>query len=207
MPSWRTRRRPRGARRFGAAGVQTRRSRRGIAHQHARSDRRRARRRSHRRGLVVVLAGLRRAGRRSIASARSSRRCCCRVDGYQYGGKCFDCRAKLDEIVQRSAERARDRDRDDDRASSRRREGRRRRHARCRWDDSWLGRRRRRADLRAAAVRSPALHPVLVGHDRRAEVHRPRRRRHAAPASQGTSAPLRHPPRRSRLLFHDAAAG
>ena len=27
-------------------------------------------------------------------------------------------------------------------------------------------------DVRAAAVRSPALHPVLVGHDRRAEMHR-----------------------------------
>ena len=41
--------------------------------------------------------------------------------------------------------------------------------------------------VRAPAVRPSALHPVFVGHDRRAEMHRPRRRRHAAPASQGAS--------------------
>ena len=46
---------------------------------------------------------------------------------------------------------------------------------------------RGRDRVRAAAVRPSALHPVLVGHDRRAEVHRARRRRHAAAAPQGAS--------------------
>ena len=40
----------------------------------------------------------------------------------------------------------------------------------------------------------PALHPLFVGHDGRAEMHRPWRRRHAAAAPQGTSAALRHLP-------------
>ncbi len=57
--------------------------------------------------------------------------------------------------------------------------------------------------LRAAAVQSPALHPVFVGHDRRSQVHRPRRRRHARPAPQGAPAPLRHPAWRPGLLLHD----
>ena len=63
---------------------------------------------------------------------------------------------------------------------------------------------RRGPGVRAASVRSPALHPVLVRHDRRPQVHRPWRGRDADPASQGTPAPLRHPARRSRLLLHDA---
>ena len=46
--------------------------------------------------------------------------------------------------------------------------------------------------LRAAAVQPSALHPVFVGHDRRSQVHRARRRRHADPAPQGAPAPLRH---------------
>ena len=61
----------------------------------------------------------------------------------------------------------------------------------------------RAADVRAAAVRSSALHPVFVRHDRRAEVHRARRRRHAAAAPEGASAALRHQARRSPLLLHD----
>ena len=40
-------------------------------------------------------------------------------------------------------------------------------------------------------LQPPALHPVFVGHDRRAEMHRPRRGRHAAAALEGASAPLR----------------
>ena len=65
------------------------------------------------------------------------------------------------------------------------------------------GRRQRRAPVRSAAVRSSALHPVLVGHHRRAQVHRARRRRHADSAPEGASAPLRHQAGRSRLLLHD----
>ncbi len=57
-------------------------------------------------------------------------------------------------------------------------------------------------DLRAAALRPSALHPLLVGHDRRAEMHRALGRRHAAAASQGAPAALRHRGRRPRLLFH-----
>ena len=56
--------------------------------------------------------------------------------------------------------------------------------------------------LRAAAVRSSALHPVLVRHDRRAEMHRAFGRRHAAPASQGASAACRRRARRPLLLLH-----
>ena len=54
---------------------------------------------------------------------------------------------------------------------------------------------RARRAVRAIPVRSPALHPVLLGHDRGAEVHRPRRRWHADSASQRASAALRHPRR------------
>ena len=43
-------------------------------------------------------------------------------------------------------------------------------------------------DVRAAAVRSSRVHPLFVRHDRRAEVHRAQRRRHAAAASEGTRA-------------------
>ncbi len=46
--------------------------------------------------------------------------------------------------------------------------------------------------LRAAALQPSALHHVFLGHHRRAEMHRARRRRHAAPASEGASAALRH---------------
>ena len=45
-------------------------------------------------------------------------------------------------------------------------------------------------DLRAAALRPPALHPLFVGHDRRAEVHRALGRRHPAAAPQGAPAAL-----------------
>ena len=59
-----------------------------------------------------------------------------------------------------------------------------------------------RARLRAAAFRASALHPVLLRHDRRAEMHRPFGRRHAAPAPQGAPPAFRHRRRRPRLLFH-----
>ena len=55
----------------------------------------------------------------------------------------------------------------------------------------------------AAAVQPSALHPLLLGHDRRAEVHRAWRWRHAAAASEGAQAALRRPAGRPRLLLHD----
>ena len=62
--------------------------------------------------------------------------------------------------------------------------------------------RARRAQLRAAALRAPALHPVLLRHDRHSQMHRAFGRRHAAPASQGAPAACRYQGRRPRLLFH-----
>ena len=61
----------------------------------------------------------------------------------------------------------------------------------------------RRASLRARRIRRAALHSLFVRHDGRAEVHRARRRRHAAPASQGARAAHGHPRRRRRVLLHD----
>ena len=59
------------------------------------------------------------------------------------------------------------------------------------------------ARVRASPVRSPALHHVLVGHDGAAEVHGARRRRNAAPASEGARAAHRPHARRPHLLLHD----
>ncbi len=58
------------------------------------------------------------------------------------------------------------------------------------------------AQLRAPPLRPPALHSLLVWHDRRAEMHRARRRRHAAAASQGAPAPLLAQAGRKALLLH-----
>ena len=63
---------------------------------------------------------------------------------------------------------------------------------------------RQAGHLRAAAVRPPGLHPVLVGHDRRAEMHRARRRRHAAPAPQGAPPAMRPAAGRAAVLLHHA---
>ena len=123
----------------------------------------------------------------STASARSSRVLFIACDGYWYNGKQIDVAAKV-RPCWRSC-----------RASGRR----------SSWPISAPPRRRstampravdpRRAiapyaasaaDVRAAAVRAPALHPLLVRHDRRAEMHRALRRRHAAPAPQGAPAAL-----------------
>jgi hypothetical protein len=58
--------------------------------------------------------------------------------------------------------------------------------------------------FRGAALRPPALHPVLLRHHRQAQVHRPRRRRHPAPAPEGAGAAHRPGPRAtgSVLLHH-----
>ena len=61
----------------------------------------------------------------------------------------------------------------------------------------------RRPDrLRGPAVRPPAVHPVLLRHHRRAEVHRPRCGRHAAAAPEGASAAWRREARRPAVLLH-----
>ena len=49
----------------------------------------------------------------------------------------------------------------------------------------------------------PLLRPLLVGHDRRAEVHRAPRRRRAAEAPRRAPAALRRAARRPGLLLHD----
>ena len=60
-----------------------------------------------------------------------------------------------------------------------------------------------RADrLRARALRPPAGDHVLLGHHRRAEMHRARHRRHAAAAHEGACAPQRHRAGRPRVLRH-----
>ncbi len=66
---------------------------------------------------------------------------------------------------------------------------------------------RRAAQLRAAAVRPPALHPVFLRHHRRAEVHRARRRRHAAAAPEGTPAAHRPAARATACSTSPPAAG
>ena len=60
----------------------------------------------------------------------------------------------------------------------------------------------RNRHVRAAALLASALHPVLVGHHRHSEMHRPFGRRHAAPASQGAAPACRHRRGRPPLLFH-----
>ena len=67
-----------------------------------------------------------------------------------------------------------------------------------------LARFRSRPSRRGAIAfeRLPFDHPLYIlyssRHDGRAEMHRPRRRRHAAPAPEGAPAALRRPPRRPR---------
>ena len=138
----------------------------------------------------------------STASARSSPSCSSRCDGYCYDGKavstarqarrrsCRDCRrrARRRGAVARAT------------ADAAARRVARRGHARR------VPRRRSRAKP-LTFRRLPFDHPLfilyLVGHDRRAEVHRARRRRHAAAAPQGAPAPMRRPRRRPPLLLHD----
>ena len=65
----------------------------------------------------------------------------------------------------------------------------------------------RRHRLRPAAVRPPAVHHVLVGHNGHAQMHRPRRRRHAVEAPGGTSAAHRSQGGRPAVLLPRPAAG
>ncbi len=151
----------------------------------ARGDRRDARHGQSRRGLVVVLAGLRRAGRRRpLRPDRAERALRLRrllatparpttCASARRGARVAAVRPTLrGDGEPRSAAGAR---------GSARRDALERVHRSLRAGTD---------RVRAAALRSPALHPLLLGHDRRAQVHRPRRRRHAAPAPQGASAAL-----------------
>ena len=190
-------------RRWRRDGLARRRPRRRVHAEHARDDHRDARRGGAGRHLVVVLARLRRAGRaRPLRPDRAARAV---------------HRRRL--LVQRQADRDPRQGRRDRRASCRRSSA----SSSCPISQQGIGgaervsaasRRlhvgrvhravRRRADrVRAAAVRSSALHPVLVGHDRRAEVHRARRRRNAAAAPEGAPAARRREARRPAVLLHD----
>ena len=62
--------------------------------------------------------------------------------------------------------------------------------------------RRAAARLRAAAVQPPALHPLLLRHHGRAEVHRARRGRHAPAAREGAPAARGPEAQRPPLLLH-----
>ena len=175
-----------------------RRSRRRLSSEPARNDRRGARHRGDRRRVVIVLAGLRRAGRRRSVRAD-------RTEGARHRRRLHLRRQTSRSVSRASAMSC---------ASSRQL----RRtvvvpylepatpsapECSIAWDEFMARRLRSTTAVRAVSVQSSALHPVFVRHDRRAEVHRARRRRHTAPASEGASAALRHPRRRSRLLFHD----
>src|SRR5258708_934872 len=63
---------------------------------------------------------------------------------------------------------------------------------------------RDRRPLRAAALRPSAVHPVLIRHDRGAQVHRARGGRRAAQAPVRAAAALRLEARRSPVLLHHA---
>ncbi len=171
----RRRRRARGGRAEGA-GRGRGRSRRGVPAEHARGDHRDARgdeprARSGRRARRISAC---RAC--STASARSSRACSSPSTATGTTARPLPIADKVAAIVARLPtvervvvipylEATGQRPAECRRRPRRRRLGRIRRAA------------RRRADrLRAPAVRPPALHPLFVGHDRRAEVHRPRRR-------------------------------
>ena len=137
----------------------------------------------------------------STASARSSRRCCSRADGYCYTARridslaarrarsCRSCR-RVERVVVVPYSRAAPTLGDVPNARAL---------------DDFIAPLRAGADrVRAAAVRPSALHPVFLGHHRRAEVHRARRRRHAAAAPEGAPAAQRRASRGDRavLLHH-----
>ena len=171
------------------AGVPARRRRRGgrprrrLRPQHARGGRRDARRRVARRAVVVVLAGLRR--RRRARPLRPDR-----AEGARHGR-----RLRLGRQAHRLAGARPRLPRRACRASSR--------SSSCRtcrptspatralpdgaiaWADALARGDGSLLSFDATALRSPAVHHVLVGHDRSAEVHGARRRGHAAAAPEG----------------------
>ncbi len=157
---------------------------RGAAAEYPGSDRRDACRRVHRRGVVVGLAGFRcRGGARPLRSDRAEV-----VDRVRR----LPLRRQGDQTRRQAAgdRRGVAKSRGDDRRALPRACGEARRRAAerpCARRGAGAVR-RQSSDLRAACLRAPALHPVLVGHDGNTEVHRALGRRHAAPAPEG--APL-----------------
>ena len=139
----------------------------------------------------------------STASARSSPRCCFAADGYFYKAgrhelararwpRCCAGLPSVERVIVVPYARARPR------TLAGLRQGA------VRLGEALASRSKRdEIALRALPLRPPALHPVLLGHHRRAQVHRPRRRRHAAAASEGAPAARRPAPGRPVLLLHD----
>ena len=168
------------------------RSRRGVPAQHAGGDRRDA-------GRDEPTA---RSGRRARPTSASQGvldrfgqiepHVLFTVDGYWYNGKALPIADKVAQIVARLPTR---------RARGRRAVPRGERDGgaaispacatRVGWDEFLAPYAAAPIDYVAPAVRPSAVHPLLVGHDRRAEVHRPRRRRHAAAAPEGAPAARR----------------
>ena len=170
--------------------------------QHARGDRGHAGSDEPRRRVVVVLAGFRRAGRaRPLRPDRAARplhgrRLLVQRQAAAHPRPRRRCRR---EAAHRRARRRHSLSR----SHGTRRAGSvadsQRRHLGC-----VPGRQGASADrVREAAVRSSAVHPVFLRHDRRAEVHRPRRRRHAAAALEGALAAQRPQGGRPAVLLHD----
>ena len=121
----------------------------------------------------------------STASARSSPTVLFAVDGYGYGGRHFDRRARA----------RRDRRRAPHAAPHRR--------ARRRLGGVPRSAPRHAGAADPAQLPPPLVRPVLERHHRHAEVHRPRHRPGAAPARQGAPAPHRPVGRRPPALRHD----
>ncbi len=170
----------------------------------ARGHHRHARHRQPRRDLVVRLAGLRRAGRAGPL----------RPDRAQGAGRAPTAISTTASRSTRLDRVARNRRRDAERGA--RGGGRLHRQrfatsprsaARQRWTDFLAPFAAARARVRAAALRSSAVHPVFLGHHRRAQVHRARRRRHAAAAPEGAPAAHRREARRPRCSTSPPAAG
>ncbi len=119
------------------------------------------------------------------------------ADGYFYGGKTHDLRGKVASVLQQlpTVERLVLVPYVEERPSL---DGLRDASL---WSDYLDG---QSDELRVggAAVRSPSLHPLLLGHDWRPQVHRSRCRGHAAAAPERAPAPLRYSARRPRVLLH-----
>ena len=157
---------------------------------------------SHRRRLVVLLARFRRAGVLD-RFGQIEPKCSSPCDGYWYAGKASAGRSTSSQAIAAATA---------DASASR---GRRLSRARRKPSPTALpsaatldgvsSRRSppRRRDSSALPFDHPLYILYLVGHDRRAQMHRPWRRRHAAPAPQGTPAALRRARRRPALLLHD----
>ena len=183
-----------------SAGVRDRRPRRRLHAEHARDRRRMLARRQHRRDLVLVLARFRRAGRaRSLRPDRAEgavhrrRLLLQRQDASICSPAC--ARSLAAAAVRRGTSSS---FRTVEPARRACRDTRMRAHGTSSSRHSSASGHR----VRAAAVRPSALHPLLVRHHRRAEMHRARRGRHAAAAPEGAPAALRRQAGRAAVLLH-----